>query len=490
MKILIVSFFDDNFGDMLIRICFENLLRCALENLGVKEDEIQIEKMNQMEIDSDKIFSSDVVFFSGGAMFGFNYQNFLENIEKIVSLAQSRNIPVVFSSLGVNHIESCQGDETRLCALLENKTVKYMSVREHPELFEKYAKNSHLDVIGVCDPAVWAGTVYSKYIEKKESKKTVGINVVRGGLFKANGINWSLEKEEKYLSDLKNLLEKEGIDYRFFTNGSVLDCNTMKHFSVEYGIPEEKMIYPDTSLELIRAVSSFDAVACVRLHASIVSYSLAVPSVNLVWNEKVPYFYKNIGYPERALPIEGDVALNVFNEVTKLLHDSRYKPDEKYLMTLFDFLIDSLSGIFSLPCEKRYSFEQVSSYLKKHGVDESEEMIDISTKLKRGAHFYFNLFNADREKHKKIKELEAENKRIREEYISSFGDSDGSGSLAGEIEKLHKKLYKAQNELENYKNNYEKERRRADKYKARLDKINSRFIVRLYNKIKKLFGKK
>ena len=33
MKILTVSFFDDNFGDMLIRICFDRLVRTALPNL-------------------------------------------------------------------------------------------------------------------------------------------------------------------------------------------------------------------------------------------------------------------------------------------------------------------------------------------------------------------------------------------------------------------------------------------------------------------------
>lgn len=32
MKILIVSFVDDNFGDNLIKICFESLLKVVLKN--------------------------------------------------------------------------------------------------------------------------------------------------------------------------------------------------------------------------------------------------------------------------------------------------------------------------------------------------------------------------------------------------------------------------------------------------------------------------
>lgn len=35
MKILIVSYEDDNFGDNLIRICFESLLKVVLKNLGL-----------------------------------------------------------------------------------------------------------------------------------------------------------------------------------------------------------------------------------------------------------------------------------------------------------------------------------------------------------------------------------------------------------------------------------------------------------------------
>lgn len=40
------------------------------------------------------------------------------------------------------------------------------------------------------------------------------------------------------------------------------------------------------------------------MHSSIISYALDVPSVNLVWNDKIPFFYQNIGYPDRAISIE------------------------------------------------------------------------------------------------------------------------------------------------------------------------------------------
>jgi polysaccharide pyruvyl transferase WcaK-like protein len=35
------------------------------------------------------------------------------------------------------------------------------------------------------------------------------------------------------------------------------------------------------------------------LHANIISYALNVPSIGLVWNDKLTLFGEDIGYPER-----------------------------------------------------------------------------------------------------------------------------------------------------------------------------------------------
>ena len=78
MKILMVSCVDDNFGDNLIRICFEKLLRTALKNLGVDPDSVELAKMSLKSIEKDAICSSDLVFFAGGGLFGINYMHYYD----------------------------------------------------------------------------------------------------------------------------------------------------------------------------------------------------------------------------------------------------------------------------------------------------------------------------------------------------------------------------------------------------------------------------
>ena len=53
------------------------------------------------------------------------------------------------------------------------------------------------------------------------------------------------------------------------------------------------------------------------MHLSIISYALDVPSVNLVWNDKIPFFYQNIGYPDRAISIEDWNAEDVLKRLSE-----------------------------------------------------------------------------------------------------------------------------------------------------------------------------
>ena len=70
MNIMIISFVDDNFGDNLIRICFENLLKVVLKNHHIKD--YTINRMNLKDIDNNLLISSDIIFFAGGGLFGLS----------------------------------------------------------------------------------------------------------------------------------------------------------------------------------------------------------------------------------------------------------------------------------------------------------------------------------------------------------------------------------------------------------------------------------
>lgn len=459
MKILTVSFFDDNFGDMLIRICFDRLLKVALKNLGVDESEYSIENMHIKEIDEEKVTSADLILFSGGAMFGFNNLGSFDAIDRITALAQKKNIPVVFSSLGINNMHADDKSGARLNEILRRSCVRAMSVREAAEVFTPFAEGCSFEVVSVCDPAVWAKHVYRREVQEEKSAKKrriVGLNVVRGGLFKANGKKWTLDSEEQYYKKLCALFDEKGIEYRFFTNGSVLDNNSMGYIAKRIGIPDDKLITPDSTREVVRAIAGFDAVLAIRMHSAIISYALDVPSIDLVWNEKIPHFYQSIGYPDRALALENCTPEVVLRLTQELLDDRGYKADEGYQMTLYTYLYETLGAILKKPADHPYSFAEVSHMLSMQESGVEDDVLDYRTKLGRSRYCYRTLFDADMERRRQIK------------------------SLKKEVKQLKKQIYE-------YKARYEGLEHESEEAREKLSRINRLLPVRLYHK---LFKKK
>lgn len=432
MKILIVSFFDDNFGDNLIRISFESILKVVLKNLKV--DNYEINKMHLKSIDHELVCSSDVIFFAGGGLFGLSYLNFFDYLNEITELADEHNIPVIFSSMGINNMSATKETEQLLVNVLKRKCIKAVSVRENLKLFKKYAgKNSHLMIEEACDPAVWSKYIYKnvKFNNTKHKKPIVGINVVRGGLFKANGKDWDAKEEMTYLNDLKELLDKENMDYLFYTNGSFLDNTTLRQFVKEYDIPKEKVVFPHSTREFIEALSKCEVISAIRMHSAIVSYAYEIPSICLVWNDKIPFFYGNIGYPKRAIPIEKWNSNYVFEQIKILQKDKKYHHSKKYLMTVYKYLHKTISQLFGYD-EEIYSFDRVAKEIEKVGVDvTSEDLIDYRMKCEKSEKKY--------------------------------------AACLEKNEKLKKELKEA---------------------KKKLDYINNKFVVRVYHKTKRVFKRK
>lgn len=420
MRILTVAFFDDNYGDMLIRTCFSQLTEVVLQNLNIGDYTLDV--MPLKEPDAEKIRSADLIVFAGGGLFGLSYLNFANFVEQILDEADAHDIPVIFSSLGINNMDATQENEKRLTAILQRPCIKAMSVRENLSVFEHYTPERTYAITPVCDPVFWAAPIYDRDIagiltaKRDRTRPVVGVNLVRGGLFKDNGIDWALTKEENYLYALSQLLEENDIDYRFFTNGSTWDINTMRHFEKKYKIPREKLIFSETSRELVQAIAGFDAVVAIRMHASIIAYALSVPSVNFVWNPKIPYMYEKIGYPRRAVSADNWSAEKTAQMTEEMLSEPEYHPDPAVLMTLYRFLYDSYASVLSpaSPAEM-FAYETVCERLRGMTVPAAEDTIDMRTKLKRAENRYYALFMSDDKKKGEIRRLKKDTEALQKE---------------------------------------------------------------------------
>ena len=447
MRILTVCIYDDTFGDMLIRTCFTQLLRVVFDNLGAQPTDYEIDSMPLKEPDENKICNSNLIIFAGGGLFGLSYLAFYDYLKTILDIADDRNIPVIFSSLGMNNMDADAENETRLRALLDRKCIKSISVRENAELFRYYAEGSGKDVVPVCDPVVWAGSVYYKDTEescyKESSRPAVGINFVRGGLFKSNGVKgWGLAAEERLLFDVYTSLEDSNCSCSFFTNGSFMDGLALLNFADKYQLPKEKIIVSDTSRELVKTIAGFDAVLAIRMHAAIISYAFGIPSVNLVWNPKIPFFYRNIGREQRAILPEDWNTEQMVEQVKLLLAEGRYEPDEDFLMSTYNFIYDSVcSELQQSRAEwkrpEKYGFEKVKTLLREMSVSEDEDVTDYKYKIQKAIKQY-NKIRIEN------KELKAENSTLKAEKRTLAKENDKlheeNAKLTKEKEKLEKKL--------------------------------------------------
>jgi polysaccharide pyruvyl transferase WcaK-like protein len=454
VNILVVSFVDDNFGDNLIRICFENILKVVLENHQINN--YTINRMNLKNVDTDLIKQSDIIFFAGGGLFGLSYLNFYKYLASIIELANQCNIPVIFSSMGINNMSVNKENESQLIELLDNECIKAISVRENKQIFEKYAKHRNLVIKEVCDPVCWAQYIYKKNLKTKTNK--IGINVVRGGLFKDNGIKWTLTNELNYLNDLKNKLDELEIDYMFYTNGNFLDNNTLLYFKKEYQIPEDKIFIPDTSKQLVEIISTFDKTISIRMHSAIISYALDIPSVTLKWNDKINLFYQNINRDKSCILVD---QWNIDNVLETLMSIDECYKDENYLMSLYNYLYDLFNQLnLSHSHYPKYDFSTVTQLLINQNVDILEDDKDMHIRISKGQYHYLCRFIDLRKKNKEIKEL---NKQIEE---------------------LNKKNKEINEKLENKNREIQNINQKIKEKDKEIKKLNDLKVVKIYKKIK------
>lgn len=413
MHILMISYDDDNFGDNLIKICFEGLVKVVLKNLGMSRAEYQIKKMPLKKIDRELVADADVIAFAGGGLFGLSYLGFYEYLNEITEIADENGIPVIFSSIGVNNMDAKADVEESLKNLLQRKCIFAVSVRENLELFRKYAEGCGFIPEQVCDPAVWTQYVYNMDTsEKVLAHAPIGVNVVRGGLFRDNGKEWGLKDELRLLSELRDYFEKNGQDYRFYTNGSVFDNNTLHYFEREYNVPHEKCIYSHTTKEVVETVASFKAIITFRMHSSIISYSFGIPSIALVWNDKIPFFYKNIGHSDRILYFEDWNSRTLSEKLEFVLNNNGDKEivNQKYLMSLYEFLYNTFKKLLiiknkdDMAMRPIYSFESVKETLAVSAGEIDYESFDLHLKLEKAEKHYLQRFIDLRKKNYRRKE--------------------------------------------------------------------------------------
>lgn len=313
LKILLVCIINRNYGDTIIADCTDYLIRRALgrdSGSSILRYKIDCGDLWQIQF-------ADAVVFAGGGLVKFRQEKFYPHVCDIISEAEKHGIPVFMNAVGVEGFDDSDERCTMLRDALNSPCVKGVTVRDDLKLLkEKYVQRKDLRVKGVFDPAVWAGRLYGY---KNGDEEVIGLNVARGELFPDYGRE---DMGEEFMLDLwadvAKRLDEKGLECRVFTNGALADEAFADKLMARLD-RGEKLPAPMGAKQLVRNISDFSAMIATRMHACITAYSLGIPCVGLVWNDKLSFWGKKTGRPERFISADDISAENLVDALMRAI---------------------------------------------------------------------------------------------------------------------------------------------------------------------------
>lgn len=290
-----------NLGDPIIADCCKYLIEKAAKETGknVKVSMAKVYKKHEWIL---KWFlrGKDAVVFPGG---GMNSVVSNEQVLRILRLIEkTEGVSVYFNAIGILRKKPKAKNEKLLVEIFNKDIVKQVTTRGDLAQLKTYiTQEKPYETKLVLDPAMWVNEAYG--IEKDPEAKVIGIGVIRPDIFKSNGNKFSPEAVKNMYKGIICELEARGYQWKLFSNGMPEDYQFAVSLLEELGLDKERYIGKNvyTSEQLVKKIAGFRAVIAARLHANIIASSLRIPSVGLVWNDKMNLFADSIGVQGRYL---------------------------------------------------------------------------------------------------------------------------------------------------------------------------------------------
>lgn len=435
----------DNVGDQVIEASDIGLLHALMKNLGFDKSAYQINSRaasivtkkymatkdpSLLNAAEKAISQADLVVFGGAPVFNYKYQNFYERTAVTIEIAQKYDKPVIFSAIGIESYDEKSKKCQRLKAVLNSECVKQITTRDGLERLEKYNENNSFKIGLVSDPAVFSANIFDNYIGqevitkkfgfipvktkviKKGKKKKIGIFVIRANGFVDNHVDFTREQAAELWLKIIDIVKQRGYDYELVTSGHFGDEVFLDYLIRNYNVPLEKCVFninmPET---LFQRMSKYDGVISCRLHPSIISFSMNIPAVSLVWNTKIPSFYKGIGYPDRAIERESFEAEVIVDKLEKAMEEGIVK-DEEYLMSVYRTLF---TGVRDILCGDNCDIEPydynslIEAIPKFSGTSLEEQNEKLKRKFRRAYETCNKRFDDNQVLKEKLKEMKEQN---------------------------------------------------------------------------------
>ena len=382
-KIAIIGFANyENFGDQFIVKCVEYLVKkhgyeevkildfCIEKQSKVKFQCLRFSCKLARELKMKRISSllciqkyrenyknglfrelKDVkaIIFAGGS-FKYGTQDVWIQYSCIIEYAREHNIAVMFNAMNVQTYNEKDFRCKYLKDHLNFSCVKMFTSRDGvpgvQRLKKYYVENAELKVYAVADPAYWIPETYNiNKKEKSKEKRIIGINIIAPDRFRLYGGFLSPEEVKMSYRNFFRLLDDANVKWEIFTNGMRDDIQFALELLKEEKLDKEKLITPNSDIELANIISNYYAVFAGRLHAAICAYSLKIPVAGFTWDEKILRFAEMANIKKAFLNETEISEQNMFealrcaiNEQSNSDDDAREKWRELTQKSIFEFL--------------------------------------------------------------------------------------------------------------------------------------------------------
>ncbi|MGN0357058.1 MAG: polysaccharide pyruvyl transferase family protein [Blautia sp.] len=238
----------------------------------------------------------DIAVVAGGQLFMDRYFLFLD---AYICRLSKKGIPVYLNACGTGPAYS-KIIRRSFADTLTNPFVRLISCRDDAALVQRLYTNGNKKAEETFDSALWCADVYG--IEKDKNADVTGL-----GMMYTNSID--SDKAAGFWVRLIRQFEKEGRAWKIFVNGSQDDMTFVRYVLSqlpEFGGPLEQycMPAPKYPQELVSLIGGFKSIISFRLHSHIIAAALDVPSIALVWDQKLRFYFEKIGHGERCLTIK------------------------------------------------------------------------------------------------------------------------------------------------------------------------------------------
>ncbi len=261
---------------------------------------------------SDLLHGVDIVLIGGGQLVADNGMDFPVKLFAFYLEATAKKVPFAFISVGV-------GSKWRFFSRLMFRKIAQSPLLLAVAVRDVQSKLNYISILGnkiapndisIVPDSAWncPDTYGFDFVDK--SFRGLGIGVISPEVVSRHSPDNYLAKDNSMIFWKKLIIDSvdAGYDISIFTNGDPID----QQFAEEVfnGLPDVYKINvnlvpkPMSPLELVKLIESFSLVVAARLHANIIAWSMKIPAIGLVWDNKVKAFYDEIGHSQLACNVD------------------------------------------------------------------------------------------------------------------------------------------------------------------------------------------